>query len=348
MMRMLFETNHLLAIGAAVLFLLGGICCDRGGAAKGERGRILARIDEGTVTEEEFKEALALGAEKVPRIYPGIDKPESVLRHLVDEELVYTTALEEGYDKHPQVARLLRQAMVGRYLARNLKPLLEGVEVSDEEISRHYQDNLDLYRTHEMARIAVISIRVPSGTGDTGRLALVERARAALEEARELPADVAGFGDLAARYSDDKRTRQSGGDVGWIIRRAGAAGLPPDLQEAVLDLDGPGGLTPVVETPGALYIGRLMETRPSRLRPLPAVRTAVKEILLRRAKDTARKGFYSGLRKGRDISIDHELLEEIGRSSAPARADAAGDEGKGATSSPGTLRRAVEKLRTDG
>ncbi len=348
MMEMKFRTNQLPAIGAAALFLLAGICCDRGGEAQGDRGRIVARIDEGAVTEEEFKEALAGGAEKHPRIFQGIDKSESVLRHLVDEELVYIKALEDGYEKHPEVERLLRQAVVGRYLARNLKPLLEGVEVSDEEISRHYQDNLDLYRTHEMARIAVISIGVPPGTGDAGRLALVERARAALEEARELPADVVGFGELATRYSDDKRTRQSGGDVGWVIRREGAAGLPPDLQDAVLELDEPGGLTPVVETPGALYVGRLMEIKPSQLRPLSAVRTAVKEFLLRRAKDSARRGFYSRLRKGRDIFIDHELLEEIGSSSAPARVDAAGEEGKGASSSPGTLRRAVEKLGTDG
>ncbi len=348
MMKMTFGTNHLLAIGAVALLLLGGVCCDQGGVAEVESGRVLARIDEGAVTEDEFKTALARAAEKSPRSYPGIDKPESVLRHLVDEELVYAKALEEGYDKHPEVARLLRQAMVGRYLARNLKPLLEGVEVSDDEISRHYRGHLDRYRTHEMARIAVISIRGPSGTDDAGRLALVERARAALEEARARPAEVADFGDLAARYSDDKRTRQAGGDVGWIIRRAGAAGLPLDLQEAVLDLDERGALTPVVETPAALYIGRLMEIRPSRLRPLSAVRKAVKELLLRQAKDTARKGFYSGLREGRDISIDHELLEEIGRPPAPVGPAAEGGEARGGASSQGTLRRAVEKLRTDG
>lgn len=348
MMEMKFRTNQLPAIGAAALFLLAGICCDRGGEAQGDRGRIVARIDEGAVTEEEFKEALAGGAEKHPRIFQGIDKSESVLRHLVDEELVYIKALEDGYEKHPEVERLLRQAVVGRYLARNLKPLLEGVEVSDDEVSRHYRGHLDRYRTHEMARVAVISIRVPSGTDDAGRLALVERARAALEEARALPAEVADFGDLAARYSDDKRTRQSGGDVGWIIRRAGAAGLPLDLQEAVLDLDERGALTPVVETPAALYIGRLMEIRPSRLRPLSAVRKAVKELLLRQAKDTARKGFYSGLREGRDISIDHELLEEIGRPPAPVGPAAEGGEARGGASSQGTLRRAVEKLRTDG
>ena len=348
MMKMIFGTNHLLAIGTVALLLLGGVGCDQGGVAEVESGRVLARIDEGAVTEDEFKTALARAAEKASRSYPGIDKPESVLRHLVDEELVYTKALEEGYDKHPEVARLLRQALVGRYLSRNLKPLLEGVEVSDEEVSRHYQDHLDRYRTHEMARIAVISIRVPSGTGAAGRLALVERARAALEEARELPSGVAGFGDLAARYSDDKRTRQSGGDVGWIIRREGAAGLHPDLQEAVLDLDDPGALTPLIETSTALYIGRLMEIRPSQLRPLSAVRTAVKELLLRQAKDTARKRFYRELRSGRRISIDHELLKEIGNSSAPAPADAARDEPRASPSSPGTLRRATEKLRTGG
>ena len=273
MMKMTLQTNHLSALGAAVLFLLGGDCCDRGGDARREGGRVLARIDEAAVTEAEFKEAVARGVEKLPRIYPGTDRSDGILRHLVDEELVYLKALEEGYDKNPEVARLLRQALVSRYLAGNLKPLLEGVEISEEQIASHYEGNLDLYRTHEMARVAVISIRVPSGTGDAGRLALLEKAQAALEEARELPEGVAGFGDLAARYSDDKRTRQSGGDVGWIIRREGAAGLPADLQEAVLELDEPGELTPVVETPGVLYLGRLMELRPSRLRPLPAVRS---------------------------------------------------------------------------
>lgn len=346
MIKMTPRTSYPWAFSAALLLLLGGVCCDGGGEARREKGRILARIDEAAVTEEEFKEALARGAEKLPRIYPGTDRSDDILRHLVDEELVFLQALEDGYDKNPEVERLLRQALVSSYLARNLKPLLEGVEISEEQISSHYEGNLDLYRTHEMARVAVISIGVPPGTGEEGRLALLEKAGAALEEARELPEGVAGFGDLAARYSDDKRTRQAGGDVGWIIRREGAAGLPPALQEAVLELDEPGGLTPVVETPGVLYLGRLMELRPSQLRPLPAVRTAVKEFLLRRAKDKARQEFYNGLRKGRDISIDHGLLKEIGSSSAPVVPDAAGDERKGAPSSPGTLRRAAEKLRT--
>ncbi len=335
------------AFGLAVLFLLGGVCCDRGGEAGKEGGRILARIDDAAVTEEEFKAAVALGVEKFPRVYPGAERADGILRHLVDEELVYLKALEEDYDKAPEVRRLLRQALVSRYLSRNLSPALDSVEVSEEQISSHYQANLDLYRTHEMARVAVISIRVPAETTAEGRLALLERAGAALEEARELPADVAGFGDLATRYSDDKRTRQSGGDVGWVIRREGAAGLPPALQEAVLELDKPGDLTPVVETAHVLYLGRLMELRPSQLRPLSAVRTAVRAFLLRRAKDSARKDFYQGLRKGRDISIDQELLKEIGSSSLPAvPAPAEGEEVKGASSSAGTLRRAAEKLRS--
>ena len=99
---MTLQTNHLSALGAAVLFLLGGVCCDRGGDARREGGRVLARIDEAAVTEAEFKEAVARGVEKLPRIYPGTDRSDGILRHLVDEELVYLKALEEGYDKNPE------------------------------------------------------------------------------------------------------------------------------------------------------------------------------------------------------------------------------------------------------
>lgn len=348
MMIMTFSRNQIPArAGAALLLLLGGICCDRGGPGQGETGPVLARTDDVVVTVAEFEEALARGSERFPRIYSGESKSERLLLHLVEEEEVFAKALEEGYDKDPEVARGMRQAMVGRYLARNLKPRLESVEVSDEEISRHYQENLDRYRTREMARVAVISIGIPAATDDSGRRILLDRARAALEEARGLPAGVAGFGELAARYSDDKRTRAAGGDIGWIIREPGVGGLHPALHEAVLELDEPGALTPVVETPRVLYIGRLMETRPSQLRALSTIRSAVKEILLRQGREAAREAFYSGLRQGQEISINHELLEKIEKAALPAKAEDAGAEGKAGVSSPGTLRRAIEKLGAD-
>lgn len=346
MKKMTFSRSQIPARVIAVLMLLlpGMVCCDRGGPPQGEPGKVLARIDGETVTVEEFEEALARGAEKLPRIFSGSRKGKRVLHHLVDEEVVYATALEEGYGEDPEMVRVMRQAIVGKYLARNLKPRLENVTVSDEEISGHYQQNLDRYRTHEMVRAAVISVKIPSGIDDAGKRALLDRARAALEEARGLPAGTAGFGELAARYSDDKRTRESGGDIGWIVRGPAGGGLHPALHEAVMELDEPGALTPVVETPRAFYVGRLMKIKPSHLRALSMVRSAVKEFLLRQARDAAREAFYGGLRKGREITIDEELLEQVEKAAAPRKTDGAGAGEEAGASSPGTLRRAIEKL----
>lgn len=312
---MTFSRDGLRVIAASVLlpaFLLAS-SCDRPAPREGEAGKVLARVGAEAVTVDEFKEALARGTEKYPRIYSGDRKSERLLRHLVDEEALFAQALEDGYDKNPVVAGELRRLVVGEYLKKNLMPLLDGVKVTDEEVSKHYRENLERYRTHELVRAAVISFRVPSGTDEAGRSALFEKAASVLKEARGLPGRVAGFGELAARHSDDSKTRVVGGDIGWIVRSSKGSGLNPDLRAEIIQLQKPGDLSAVIETEKAFYLAKMMELRPARQRPFSEVRSAVHAMLLNAARDGAQEKFYRELRARRKVSINLELLEKLER-----------------------------------
>jgi parvulin-like peptidyl-prolyl isomerase len=310
---MIFSRGGLRVIAAFVLLLafLQAISCDRPAPREGEDGEVLARVGGEAVTVDEFKEALARSTEKHPRIYSGARKSERLLRHLVDEEALFAQALEEGYDKNPLVAGALRKLVVGEYLKKNLIPLLDGVKVIDEEVSKHYRENLARYRTHELVRAAVISFRVPPGTDETGRRALLDKAASVLEEARGLPGSVAGFGELAVRYSDDLKTRAGGGDIGWIVRTSKGSGLDPDLRAEIVQLQKPGALSAVIETDKAFYLAKMMELRPARQRPLSEVHSAVRAMLLNTARDAAQDKFYRELRARRKVSINLELLEKL-------------------------------------
>ena len=335
------------ATSALLLLLLQGSSCDRPGSGGAAASGVLARVDDEVVTVDEFKDALGRRARKHPRIYTGAGRRQRLLRHLVDEEVIFAQALEEGYDKDPQIVREMRRRLVNEYLERNLTPILDAVKVSDEDVARHYSQNIDTYRTRELARAAVISVRVPSGTDGSGRTALLDRARAALEEARELPPGVSGFGELARRYSDDSKTKEAGGDIGWIVRAPGGGGLDPALRSGILQLEKPGDLTPVIKTEKAFYIGRLAELRPSQLRPLSEVRSAVRLILVNKARAAAQDEFYRKLREGRKITLQLDLLGKLELaeekpSGSPGTVDAeAGTEA--GVSSPAPLRRAAEK-----
>ena len=312
---MIFSRGGLRVIAASVLLLafLQASSCDRPAPREGEAGRVLARVGSEAVTVDEFRDALARSTEKYPRIYSGDRKSERLLRHLVDEEALFAQALEEGYDKNPVVAGELRKLVVGEYLKKNLIPLLDGVKVTDEEVSKHYRENLERYRTHELVRAAVISLRIPPGTDETGRSALFEKAASVLEEARGLPGSVAGFGELAARYSDDSKTRVGGGDIGWIVRSSKGSGLDPDLRAEIVQLQKPGALSAVIETDKAFYLAKVMELRPARQRPFSEVRSAVSVMLLNSARDAAQEEFYRELRARRKVSINLELLEKLER-----------------------------------
>ena len=312
---MTFSRGGFRVIAASVLLLafLQASSCDRFAPREGEAGKILARVGGEAVTADEFKEALARSTEKYPRIYSGERKSERLLRHLVDEEALFAQALEEGYDKNPVVAGELRKLVVGEYLKKNLIPLLDGVKVTDEEVSKHYRENLERYRTHELVRAAVISFRVPPGTDETGRSALFEKAASVLEEARGLHGSAAGFGELEARYSDDSKTRSGGGDIGWIVRSSKGSGLDPDLRAEIVQLQKPGALSAVIETDKAFYLAKMMELRSARQRPLSEVRSAVSAMLLNIARDAAQEEFYRELRARRKVFINLELLEKLER-----------------------------------
>ena len=317
---MILSRGDLRVISASVLLLalLQASSCDHPVSQEWEGtmeegGKVLARVGDEAVTVGEFKEALARSTEKYPRIYSGERKSERLLRHLVDEEALFAQALEEGYDKNPAVAGELRRLVVGEYLKKKLMPLLDGVKVAEEEVSKHYRENLERYRTHELVRAAVISFRIPSGTDETGRTALFEKAASVLEEARGLPGSVAGFGELAARYSDDSKTRAGGGDIGWIVRSSKGSGLDPNLRAEIIQLQKPGALSAVIETDKAFYLAKVMELRPARQRPLSEVRSAVRVMLLNAARDAAQEKFYRELRARRKVSINLELLEKLER-----------------------------------
>lgn len=314
---MIFSQGGIRAIAASaiVALLLQASSCDRPSAEKGGTGEVLARIDSEVITVAEFREALAGASRQYPRIYSGEGKREKLLNHLVDEEMLFAEALREGYDKDPTIAGEFRRRVVGEYLKKNLVPLLDGVKVSEEDVSRHYRENLERYRARELVRAAVISFKISPSAADVDRNTLLGKARAALAEARGLSSEIAGFGELAARYSDDSRTKGLGGDIGWIIKAPGGGGLDPVLHAAILQLQKPGDLSPVIETDTAIYLAKLMAIRPARQRPLSEVRSAARTILLKQAKAEIQEEFYRKLRSGRKITLhldalDPEKLEE--------------------------------------
>jgi parvulin-like peptidyl-prolyl isomerase len=82
--------------------------------------------------------------------------------------------------------------------------------------------------------------------------------------------------------------------------------------DAALGLAQPGDFAPVIETPTAFYLVRLMERRPASLRPLAEVRAGIEYLVGREKEQAQSEARYRELRQAVDIRINEPLLESFG------------------------------------
>jgi len=242
----------------------------------------------------------------------GADK-EKALDELVTAEAIYAKAKAAGFDTNAAVQAGLKRLIAAQYVAAQLPEASSSPRVSDQEITQHYQAHAAEFTVGEKARAAIILLKVPAKATPEKQAEHLARAESVLAEARQLPATVAGFGELAMKYSEDGATRYQGGDIGWLVKNTADFRLGPAVAEAILALNQPGELTPVVRSREGLVVARLMEKKPAARRPLSELKEAL-AYRLSRAKAAQREAdFHAAVKAGLQIQINRPLLESLAR-----------------------------------
>ncbi|GAB2797954.1 SurA N-terminal domain-containing protein [Halomonas shantousis] len=129
----------------------------------------------------------------------GRDDLSSPVEVSDEEAQAYYASHQQAYQR-PEQVRL-------RYIVLDKADLAEGIEVSEEQLREAYTAEL-----REAPR-RVSHIMVSFGE-ERSR----EEARGVLQEVQQRLAEGADFAELAAEYSDDAATAESGGDLGVINR----------------------------------------------------------------------------------------------------------------------------------
>ncbi len=143
-----------------------------------------------------------------------------------------------------QMAMLNKQTRDVEYVTISPDKFIDGIEVSEEEIESHYNDNSDQYMTEEMISINYIELKAEEVAesieiAEADALSYYEdnkdsyqtpeqrltahilvndddEAEKALEEIQNKIAAGDDFAELAKTYSQDPGSAESGGDLGWV------------------------------------------------------------------------------------------------------------------------------------
>lgn len=293
----------------SVLVLLACIifsACHRD-ASKRNEGKVLAKIDGNTITEDMFKKSMG----RRRGDFTTVEKKNQLLDEMVEFELHYAAAVRQGLDKDPDMMETFRKMVVNRLIRLKLEPLLADSAVAEEEISTYYTNHIEEFHTPAMYRAAVIKFSLPNAVSDEKKELLLHSAEKARIEAASLPAELSTFGSVAVKYSNDQASRYRGGDTGWINSEAQRHKWERVVIDTIFALNEPGEISQVVQGEEGLYLVKLMEVRESMPQPLGKIQEKIRYQLIREKRKLVEKSFFAELGKDIEVSVDYLAAEAV-------------------------------------
>lgn len=205
-------------------------------------------------TDEEVTAWYAAKVEPFRALVAAGKTPEDLLREKQKAEGVPPEARRQAVQEirtflEPYYVNAKRQVRIAVF---PLDAYKDKAKVTEAQIAAAYEKDKAVYQREE-AHVQYIFLRV-TGTGEQQ-----EAKRKELEAARKKLTAGADFAEMAKKMSDDKISREKGGDVGFLPRSA----MPANMEKAVFALN-KGELSPVIEVENGVYLFRLIEKRNGR------------------------------------------------------------------------------------
>jgi peptidyl-prolyl cis-trans isomerase C len=308
------------AVSSSILVAAGALAfapaCRHGAKARGggenvDPSQVVAKVDDSMITVAEMQDKINKQSPFVRARYTTPEKKKEYLDSLIRFKVLANEAERRGYDKDPEVIRVMEQQMISKFLQKDFESKLKVEDVPDADVEKYYKDHPAEFNQKDEVRVSEIVVKDKS------------KADKALAEAKALPkaspigADQKGFRDLVTKYSEDEDSKSRGGDLSFIDKDNSK--LPKPLVEAAFKLAEVGDLT-AVKTDNGWVVLRLTQKRPGFNRPLAEVKRQIQQRLFRDLRSKAMDNFVTDLKKKSTIDVHEENLAKVVIDTGPAGA----------------------------
>jgi peptidyl-prolyl cis-trans isomerase SurA len=216
---------------------------------------------------------------------------ETKAEHKLDDATFQQALAAQGYTMAQYRTNIRRQLTRVRAMKNLVAP---KVNVADEEIRAHYDQlarRSDVVSEVQLAHILIALPERPTdaelGAARAKAADIVTRARAGED-----------FAKLAAQYSDDTATKDTGGDLGWVQRGT----LDPAWETRVFAMEANEVSGPATG-PRGLEVFRVAEVKKSEIKPFDQLKDQLRGELQQRAMQKATQTWIEGLRKRAYVEV---------------------------------------------
>lgn len=287
---------------AALVLTLGA--CSRG-------GDVLAKVGDRKITVEEFE---AFVATLPPHMQTRAATPsgkKQILEHRVRETLISVEAEKRGIADRPDVRQQIEAARQRILLQELMKDVQREVQVTDEDVTAHFEQNKDRFRTPERYRAQQILLKLAPNAD--AKASSVAYSKAVDARRRVLRGEA--FDKVAREVSEDPNA-EKGGDLGYVERGRFNA----DFEKAALALK-KGEVSEPFKTSFGWHVVKLIDRaaeEPAELND--RVMDQIRRQLVPRKKQESFEAFMNTLRDRYEVKIDEDRLAGVGPQPAPRTA----------------------------
>jgi peptidylprolyl isomerase len=240
------------------------------------------------------------------RLRPLIDddrRLQQLLANLAARGYVLQEARHKGFHKRPEMAaRMARARLQSHYASYITHHVTPDAGYPDEAASRaFYRENSARFKSPAAYRLAQLFVADPGARGQAS-----PQARRAGELAKQARTKAADFAALAAQHSEHSTSAAKGGEIGWAERDK----LVPEIAAAVGGAR-PGDVVGPVHTAQGWHVIKVLDERPSSVRPYAEVRDAIRQVMRSQRTREEERRFLQALIDKDPIEVDAARLEKL-------------------------------------
>ncbi|MCF6462870.1 peptidylprolyl isomerase [Clostridium sp. Cult1] len=220
--------------------------------------KVLATVNGKEITDKEVYNFLN---QLAPQTAAQFNTPEGINKlatELVNQELLYLEAVEDGLDKEENFKSQLESVKENVLKQYAINKLFENISVSEEEIQNFYNENKEYFKTPESARASHVLVDDE------------EKAKEILEEIN----NGLSFEDAATKYSSCP-SKQNGGDLGEFTRGK----MVPEFEEAAFAME-EGEISEPVKTQFGYHLIKLSSKTEPGVRAFEEVKNQINQQLV--------------------------------------------------------------------
>lgn len=153
MKRLLILTVVLLALTS--VFFTG--CTKNSTVGTKGNSEVYVEFDGGTITKADFNERVNALPEQQQESLNMSGRQVEFLELLAKEQAFYKKAIQLGYDKDPEVLKIIEEKLKQHYLNGYYEKMIRSkINITDKDVREYYDDNIDTFAEAPIASIRYI------------------------------------------------------------------------------------------------------------------------------------------------------------------------------------------------